>query len=108
MSYNFLNFKVKAVSLTLPLGFKMEEFTDRYDKEKIAVASDLKNWSFREEWEGEGLTLKGTVTPEGLKVSEISCEGTGSGHDFEDVLKPLFAKFQGDLKAKIVGEDGER
>lgn len=109
MSYNIRGFKVKSVVLVLPVGFKIEDFiegeTGRESETRIVVESDLERWSFNED--GEGLTLSGTVTEMGLEVTELSCTGEGSGNDYSDVLKPLFAKFRGDLGARIVWEDGE-
>lgn len=109
MSWQADHFKVKSVGLVLPKGFKIEEFIKRETGHdygmRIVVESDLVHWSFNEG--REGLSPEGVVTDRGLEVTKLECSGEGSGHDYDDILKPLFEKFKGSLEATIIWDSGE-
>ncbi len=103
MSYNIDRFKLKSVSLTLPKGFSMRDFSGRACGE-IQVAADLQSWRYN--WGNEGFQMKGKVTDAGLEVTDLRCSGMGSGHDYYDLLVPLFEELKGDLEASLVWEGG--
>lgn len=106
MSYNIDTFKLKKVHMVLPLGFNMEENFPDKAQGNIEVDSDVKTWHYNEG--GEGLFMGGTVElGKGLIVDDIHCSGEGSGHDYEDILKPLFEKFKGNLEVSLVWEGGD-
>ena len=109
MSYRATAFKVKDLHLVLPKGFKIDEFIKRQTEHnrglRIVVESNFHDWSYNEG--GEGLSLIGVVTKKGLEVTKLKCVGVDSWHDYEDVLKPLFAQFKGDLVATIVWDSSE-
>lgn len=111
MSYNITDFRLKEVNLVLPKGFDIQKFSKdatKYENEargKIDVATNLKSWNYNEN--GEGLEMEGIITKESFEVKHLSCRGEFSGNDYEELLKPLFEKFKGDLKASIVWEGGD-
>jgi hypothetical protein len=107
MSYNIDTFRLKKIDLTLPKDFDMEEFMKEQRcgwEAPIEVASNLTDWEFN--WGSEGLEIKGVITPEGFKVTEVRCSGEGSGHDM-DILEALLVKFKGSLVASRVWEGGD-
>lgn len=109
MSYHANEFKVKSVKLVLPIGFRIENFIQEHtgnpNAPRILVESNLRDWFFNQD--GEGLTMEGSVTKKGFEVAKLTCAGEGSGHHYDDVLKPLFERFKGELKATVIWDSGE-
>lgn len=106
MSYNIDTFETKYVGMTLPLSLNMEEeFPDAYCSD-IEVDLEKKTWSYNED--GEGFQMGGSVDLKfGLILERVKCYGEGSGHDYEDVLKPLFEKYKGSMAAISIWEGGD-
>ena len=104
MSYNISRFKLKSVSLTLPKGFNMRDFSRKAWRE-IQVATDLQTWDYN--WGNEGFQMKGRVTDAGFEVTDLRCSSEGSGNDYYYLLVPLFEKFEGNLEASLVWEGGD-
>lgn len=108
MSYNIDTFKLKKIALTLPKDFSMPNFEKEHRKlsfhDQFEVDGD--KWSLN--YDGEGLTMSGSVNENGEFIVEaLSCYGEFSGNDYEDLLKPLFEEFKGDLNCSTVWEGGD-
>ena len=104
MPYNISNFKLKSVSLILPMDFKIKAFSHRVWHE-IAVDVVVNEWGYNEN--GEGFQMNGEVTEAGLIVTNLNCYGEGSGADYHELFVPLFQKFGGDLEAIVIWEGGD-
>jgi len=103
MSYNIDTFKLKKVKLTLPIDIKLNKYAD-WLKDTIA---DLNNgtWSVNDGW--EGFSMSGKIINSRLEVENIDCSGGGSGNAYEEILKPLFKDYKGDLEVVTVWEGGD-
>lgn len=115
MSYNITGMRVKKLDLTLPPDFRFTRWLQAAMEENSEVpcyAANEEEITFITEthWtlniNGEGLSMSGEWTPEGLKVTELECYGDGSGHEWDAVLQ-LFEDFKGDFEAIIVWEGGD-
>ncbi len=104
MSYNIDTFKLKKVRLILPTDIKFSKYVDWIGDEVIAnLAKGI--WSINDE--GEGFQMHGKITKAGLEVTDVKVNGEGSGHDYYDLLKPLFIDYKGDLEAVMIWEGGD-
>jgi len=105
MSYNIDTFKLKKVRLTLPIDIKFDKYVDWLDEESVIGNFDKGTWSINDN--GEGFEMQGKITKAGLEVTNVKVNGEGSGHDYEDLLKPLFVDYKGDLEAVMIWEGGD-
>jgi len=104
MSYNIDTFKLKKVRLTLPIDIKFDKYANWL--EDGAIANLAKGtWSVNDN--AEGFEMHGRITKAGLEVTDVKVDGEGSGHDYEDLLKPLFIDYKGDLEAVMIWEGGD-
>ncbi len=110
MSYNISTFKLKNINITLPKSFSMEQFYEKTHKKKLDWLTPIEfhsdgTWNYGEEY--QGFSMEGLVTDKGLEVTHITCSGDGSGHDYSDILLPLFEKYKGDLECVQIWEGGD-
>lgn len=94
---------MKKVRLVLPVDIKLKDYP-RCEGDAIANLSNG-TWSVNDG--GEGFTMEGKITKRGLETTDVNCCGEGSGNDFEEILKPLFMDYRGDLEAVMVWEGGD-
>lgn len=52
-------------------------------------------------------TIKGVIRDGDLHVTDFSMAGDGSGHFFDDILKPALAQSRGTLEAVLIWETGD-
>jgi len=109
MSYNVDNFKVKKIeNLVIPVkAFYAFPKQGRYDMFGQPKILDIMTNEVVIEGDCECSEIKGILKDGNIHVSSISCYGEGSGHFYEEGLKPLLKASTGVLKATVVWEDGD-
>ena len=109
MSYNVDNFKVKTIeNLVIPISaFYAFPKQGRYEMFGQPRILDIVTNEVVIEGDCEVAEVKGILKDGNLYVSGISCYGEGSGHFYEEGLKPLLEASTGVLKATVAWEDGD-
>lgn len=98
MSYNLSSFEIIEIkNLVLPTEAVMG-----FDHE-VTMRDEISTFEF----DSDTCTIAGSNDDEILRVSKIDWYSEFSGHQYEEVLKPLLTRSQGVLVALCVWEGGD-